>query len=497
MLPKNLLLVKRRKGQINPKYLNDATIAKKVLNTFNEALGKKYKDLKKELKTLETGRNDYKKIRALSKILERNCVFTSPTNLESSSVRSYLFEHGFVVNNKEREKILNKASEHFEVSKKEIERTMFGDLPQEQILTVLSLNDPHELTAQYNLSQIQTLLFNALELSISLDDNFQHIFRKINYLGLMYKVFDKIIIINGPASLFKKTRKYGTEMAKIIPLIISSDNWTIEAKIEMKWRRNSRIYHFKLDSSDNILLPEIEPHIKPFDSEVEASFYHDFKLFAPDWEIKREPTFLKAGNYVTIPDFGFYKWDIKFYLEVVGFWTPEYLEKKIIKLNNVDTEILVAVNEKLRCTKDDFPGEVIFYKNNIPIKPILKILHKKEEEYISQRIKDLNKISIDEDIISIEKKAREIGVPPDILAKKKFSEHFIVGDKIISQKFLNNLKKEIGKRRNYSCIKKILEKYELTNKVLEYLGFKVLWSGLFPEKVVPVNQERNYELESF
>jgi len=486
MLPKDLLLVKRKQGNIKPKYLRNTLLASKVINTFKDMKGKNYNQLKKELKKLEQGRKEYKKVRGLSELLERKCTFVSPTPLDCIEVRRFLFSHGFVTSDKERERKLTKASHYFEAPKKEIEKAIFGDLYSEQILQEINLVKPKKLTAEFNLSQIQTLLFNALELTITIDDYFQQIFRKINYLGLMYQVSDDKITITGPASLFKKTRKYGTKMAKIVPIILSSNKWSIDAEIEMKYGNNSRIYHFKLNSSNDILLPKIEAQVKPFDSEVEAKFYHDFKLFAPDWEIEREPTFIKAGNYVTIPDFGFYKWGIRLYLEVVGFWTPEYLEKKISKLNKTDTEILVAVNKKLKCTKQDFPGDVIFYKNNIPIKPILKILREKEEECISDKLTQIQNISINEDIVLVERKAKELGVSPSILTKKEFSEHFIIGDKIVSQNFLNRLKNEIGNKRHYSNIKKILEKYDVTHKVLEYIGFKVLWNGLLPEKIAPI-----------
>lgn len=117
----------------------------------------------------------------------------------------------------------------------------------------------------------------------------------------------------------------------------------------------------------------------------------------------------------------------------------------------------MAFNRKLRCSKQDFPGDVIFYKKNIPIKLILKILREKEEEYISQKLNELNNLSFNEEKISIKKKAKEIDIPPAILIKKKFSDHIVIGDKIVSHKFLNDLKKEIGNQRDYSIIKKILE----------------------------------------
>ncbi|GAH79525.1 unnamed protein product, partial [marine sediment metagenome] len=182
---------------------------------------------------------------------------------------------------------------------------------------------------KYNLSLTQTLLFNATEMVFTVGENYQQIFRTINFLGLMYETDGTEIRVNGPVSLLKNTKRYGSSLAKLIPYITKSINWSIEAKIEMERGNEPRIFTFNLNSGDNIPLPMNEEKEIEFDSEVEEKFYKDLTLYASDWEIRREPTFIKAGNYVIIPDFGFYKDGITIFLEVVGFWTPEYIQKKI------------------------------------------------------------------------------------------------------------------------------------------------------------------------
>ncbi len=370
-------------------------VDKQIISIFKENNGKKYKELKKEIAKLERGRMDYKVFRALTDLIQRTCEFAPNTDLDVLEIRRSLFEKGFVVDEEKRDSIIKSIARDFGVSKEDIENAMFADLPKEQELKQINAPSPEELVRKYNLSLTQTLLFNATEMFFTVGENYQQIFRTINYLGLMYETDGTEIRVNGPVSLLKNTKKYGSSLAKLIPYITKSINWSIEAKIEMERGNEPRIFTFNLNSGDNIPLPMNEAKEIEFDSEVEEKFYKDLTLYASDWEIKREPTFIKAGNYVIIPDFGFYKNGMTIFLEVVGFWTPEYIQKKIKKFNQTDTKIIAAVNQNLKCSRADFPGEVIFYKKHIPIKPVLDILKREEEKKIKKEIANNKTIKMD------------------------------------------------------------------------------------------------------
>lgn len=69
---------------------------------------------------------------------------------------------------------------------------------------------------------------------------------------------------------------------------------------------------------------------------------------------------LNLGAKVMIPGFTLKHPDGRqAILEIVGFWTPEYLDKKLEKIQNADLDhLLVAVSERLECSADDFEGEV-------------------------------------------------------------------------------------------------------------------------------------------
>jgi predicted nuclease of restriction endonuclease-like RecB superfamily len=81
---------------------------------------------------------------------------------------------------------------------------------------------------------------------------------------------------------------------------------------------------------------------------------------------------------VFIPDFTFRRSDGRIvHLEIVGYWTPEYLQKKMSKIRNAGPDsIIVAVNRNLNCGRDDFRGEWIDYTTGIKIKDVLERLER-------------------------------------------------------------------------------------------------------------------------
>ena len=82
-----------------------------------------------------------------------------------------------------------------------------------------------------------------------------------------------------------------------------------------------------------------------------------------------------------IPDFSLEKASIKIYLEIVGFWTEEYLLRKIEKLKQVEVKMLLLVNETLACEKlsalEKRPHlDLIYYRDKISLAPILRYTRK-------------------------------------------------------------------------------------------------------------------------
>jgi len=129
-------------------------------------------------------------------------------------------------------------------------------------------------------------------------------------------------------------------------------------------------------------IPPAKP--KTYDSQTEQSFAARFKILNTGWPLKRESEPTPPGKYVMIPDFVFRKGGVQVYMEVVGFWTEEYLRHKIEKLGMIkDLNMIVAVDQELACHKMDRVAEklnVFYFKTKIPLKPVLSYLKEAERK---------------------------------------------------------------------------------------------------------------------
>jgi predicted nuclease of restriction endonuclease-like RecB superfamily len=64
MLPRELLVVRKRKGSIIPRYLSDTDLAEELIQIFAQYQGKKYKKLLQKREEMEGA--DFKVVRGLS-----------------------------------------------------------------------------------------------------------------------------------------------------------------------------------------------------------------------------------------------------------------------------------------------------------------------------------------------------------------------------------------------------------------------------------------------
>ncbi len=375
MLPKELLDVTRRNGRIYPRFAwdeKDVKLAEIVLKIYKLGLGKKYKLVLESLRKIENA-NNYRKVRGFAKIVERNCKFERATKLDPLAVRRALFERGYVTRLSEREKVLKDVAEQFGVDVKEIERAMFADREEERIISEVPEIEAKELVKMYNLSLLQTTIFNCLRLTFWVSSNHKNVFRKLKWLGLMYELYDEngklLVSITGPASILKMTRKYGTSMAKLIPEIIKAENWWIRAEVVNDYEK--RIYLLEMSDMYKKLFPEYEEKIE-YDSSLEEEFARKMRFLG--FEVIREPGIVKAGNYAYIPDFLIKKEDKEVYIEIAGFWTEDYVKKKLEKIRNSNIPLILLVREDLALGKVREGVDVILIdkRGRIPYRDVVK-----------------------------------------------------------------------------------------------------------------------------
>lgn len=500
MLPAELLSVVRWRDSIRPRYSKldgrDTSAAEAVVRAYGDGVGLKRGEVRERVAELEGAYGDFKLIRGLAALLERRCVFSSRSPLNPVEARHALFaeasSRGFPTTEAERRLRLETVAARLGVSPEQLEASMYADLESEMILESVPTVEPVELLKEYNLALTQTLLFQAAEMTFTASQNWQRIFRAIKYHGLMYvasRSGDQFTVrLDGPTSLFKLTRRYGLALARVLPEIFAGKPWRMEARI----LRGNRLLNFALDSGKHgWLFPEVRVQ-EAYDSSVEAEFASEFRALGTDWVLRREAEPLEAGSSIMIPDFAFQLGKTRVLMEVVGFWTKEYLRRKLEKLSAVkDTPFIVAVDEELACgklvsLKASNPNlHIMYYVGRIPVRKVLELLEPYAEAEVRAQAAGL-RLEVEKPVLTLAELAEGQGVTVEAVrrAAEKLETHVIVGEALVEKKLVEEIRRTLEEvvdpEAPLQTVLKALEPYSLPDPVaaVTYCGFEVRWRDL-------------------
>jgi predicted nuclease of restriction endonuclease-like RecB superfamily len=513
MLPSELLAVWKRKGVIWPRYAklsdDNLEVAGSLIEVYKNHLGQKKSAVKEFTDEVEQKGYDYRFVRGLSFLLDRRSRFRcsdkikiNPVDLRRKAYRTS-GKLGLPTTPEQRRRIVATVASELKVTAEMVEEFFYADLDTELILEEFEPLSPVELLQEYNLSLTQTLLFDSTEVRFTSSGNWQSIFYSVKRLGLIYEAYQDRgfwVKVDGPASLFKLTRRYGTATAKLLPVIVASPEWTVEAKI--LWKYTNEICDFKMESlKHHALLKKPKASITSFDSIVEEDFAARFQALTTGWLLRREPEPVLAGKQVIIPDFSLEKEGIRVYVEIVGFWTFEYLLRKIEKLKKVDVEMLVLVDENLVCEKlakleKHAKLNIIYYRDKIPLAPILHHLEQAFREVKAKQtgfVKDLP-VVFTEPVVNYEEFAARIGVSSEAvkvaLTEKPPQGYTMMPNEAVRKDVLDQIQKRIEEQMNQKgqlwlseTVKTIeTEGVKDVTSALEALGYRVIWHGISSDK---------------
>ena len=508
-MPSGLLFTRRRRDRIRPVYAllsrENLGVARLLIQTYEDHVGRSKGELGEAVDGLEELGYDYRYVRGLSAILDRRCQLESKTAIDSVKARRQVFEiaheKGLPTTPDARQAVLHQAALDLGVTAEELEESLYGDLEDELILKSFEPVDAEALVKQYNLSLTQTLLFYSTELTFDVTGNWQNIFRQIKWLGLIYTIWRNNggyqVRVDGPTSLFKLNRRYGTRLAKLLPTVVQSQEWIVKGKI-LRHKGERRLLTLELDSKKHGGLMEALASPKEgttYDSLVERDFADRFRALHTGWKLTREPEPIPVGRQVMIPDFGFRKAGLMVYMEVVGFWTPRYLKEKAKKLGMVgDVDMIVAADTKLACQKLDRIGErlnVIYYQRRVPLKPVLAHLKAREERLVedqTRRLRDVD-FSVEKPVVEVGELAEELGVLKDavrqVLRERELPGYVRLGDMLIEESKLEEIQERLesrleGGELGLAEASRIIEDMggRKPTTILRALGYRIEWHGI-------------------
>jgi len=393
MLTSDLLRVRVDGNTISPRYITRREggryleACQQLIEIYQEHVGRTRGELERALERYESDCTNYKVYRGLAKLLEERATFQPAAQRDYTQLRRQVFSmaqrfypiitKSDLLHQENRRLALVEIAREIGVPPEEIDGSLYGDLPENQILIEMEPVEPEGLLRRYNLALAQALLYHASRMTIQLFGDYKVVFKYIKLSRLIHYIERSEragyqVTLDGPASLFRHTQKYGVRMAMFLPGLLLARRWRMTAQIHTQ--QGEKIFSL----NENCGLTSHYHREQPFDSRVEETFYRKFQRTPRGWLIEREAELIDLGDTVFIPDFVFRRPDGRqAALEIIGFWTPEYLTRKMEKIKRAGrSDIILAVNAALNCAKEDFAGEVIFYKSGIVLSEVLERLEK-------------------------------------------------------------------------------------------------------------------------
>jgi len=385
MLTSDLAVNRRRGDKIFPAliktgdavYLRDAEILARI---FEDYAGKTRGELERELEEYVGTGTDYKILRGFIKLLTDRCEFETSSVVAPEEIRRKVFLEArkfqpVLPDSPQRQKVLTTIAGELEIDADTIISNLYADLSARQKLVSFETIAPKELLDRYNLAQAQALLYKCVEMKILVAPsslaNYRSIFGWIKHFGMIHSVTGNAsngyeITLTGAASLFHRSQKYGIQMSVFLPALLLCEDWRFSAEVAQKEGGN---VFYELSSRQTELVSHYSDEPGYENSDIEK-LKKNWEKSSAGWRLLENKEVVDLGKTAFIPDFVLISpQDEKIYLDVLGFWTPKSLKKRLDEFGAADFQKFVfAASHELRGSREEplwTSRNVVFYKTKL------------------------------------------------------------------------------------------------------------------------------------
>jgi predicted nuclease of restriction endonuclease-like RecB superfamily len=272
-----------------------------------------------------------------------------------------------------RHAVLARVAGALAVTAEELEAALFADLPGERVVTRLGASlSPTELALRANLALTQALLFRATGVTLDVEGHARALVRTAKLRGLICTVSrvsgrDTVLEVSGPLALFRRTILYGRALGALVPHLA----WCSRFRLRAACLLEERLVDLSLGTGDPILPADPPRH---YDSQLEERFAREFRKLAPNWDVFREPEPVVAGNGLVFPDFALqHRYDAsrRWLVEIVGFWTPDYVRRKLALYREAQvSNLILCIDEARACDEERLPAGAVIVRFRRRVDPL-------------------------------------------------------------------------------------------------------------------------------
>jgi hypothetical protein len=384
MLTADLALSWQRDGEIKPRLLNARdprwlAAAETLVGIFAAHVGRARGELDATLDEYVGAGTNYKVFRGLVKLLLDRSQFADAAEAEPAAIRRAVFlrareSHPLDGGAEARARVFAEVAAELRCDADSLAPALYADLEARQNLTAFEATGAAELIDNYNLAQAQALLYHCVRMRLKVrpqnSDGYRALFGAIKSHRLIHAVKGDAaggyeIVLDGPASLFHRSQKYGVQMAVFLPDLLACSGWELRAEIAT--RRGTAFYEL---ASDRHALRSPAEGLRGYENPVREKLLESWARFDSDWTIEPSTAVIDFGGGAFIPDFVLrHPQGQVVHLELLGFWTPEHLTERLRELEGAGLRgFLLAAWEELRGSRDPFAREdahVVVFKRTL------------------------------------------------------------------------------------------------------------------------------------
>ncbi|MFL6281900.1 MAG: DUF790 family protein [Pyrinomonadaceae bacterium] len=383
MLTADLALSWQRGEQIRPHYVEPdeeyVRAGEDLVALFESHEGGTRASLEESLQEYVGTGTDYRIMRGLIKLLTDRCEFETTSPVEPTQIRRAIFMkarlHHPVIDEESRARVFAESARELTCDAGALDAGLYADLPENQTLTSFETITPPELLDLYNVAQAQALLYRSVEMRLWLEpqaaEGYREIFGAIKAYRLIHTVRGNSrdgyeVRLDGPASIFQRSQKYGIQMAVFLPALLLRTGWRMRAEIQTK----RGVAFFELTSKQTRLRSHYDS-VGGYENPVIERLASVWTRAAGVWSLERSGEVIDLGDSAFIPDFVLSNAETgaRVFLEVLGFWTPEYLRDRLLEFDHAGLKnFILAAWDDLRGTRDpmtNVPPNTIVFKRNL------------------------------------------------------------------------------------------------------------------------------------
>lgn len=374
MLPETVIPFRIAEGRVLPGFLDarDVPWLRVLLEEVDRFCGRPARELLDRLREPLPCAAPVFKVRAAKAVLLRLWKSEVCAEVAPDKVRETVFCSASLRGS--RSEALDTAARSLGLAPGSVERLLFADLPGEKLVSPpATVPSPDDLALRINSFIARSLLFHARRVRIQAEGGVRPLVRQAKLRGLLCTVDaprdggperDAVLDLSGPFTVFRHTLLYGRALGELVQFLPHVARFHLRADCVL--REQDAI--LELRSGDPIF--PCEPP-RRYDSKLEARFAKDFARAAPDWDLLREPEPISAGGTIVFPDFRIrhrLRPELSFLVEIAGFWSADYLRRKLARLRDAGrNDLILCVDETRACADDELPraAKLVLFRRRI------------------------------------------------------------------------------------------------------------------------------------